>query len=35
MRGGKGEGGVVELTAANFDDLTAEGAWMVEFFAPW
>jgi len=26
---------VVELNAANFDDKTKDGLWMVEFFAPW
>ena len=26
---------VLVLTDANFDQYTAEGAWLVEFFAPW
>ena len=26
---------VVELTADNFDAMTAEGDWLVEFYAPW
>ena len=26
---------VVELTASTFDDVTSEGDWLVEFYAPW
>jgi thiol-disulfide isomerase/thioredoxin len=26
---------VVELTADNFDTITSEGDWIVEFYAPW
>ena len=26
---------VRSLTDANFDQSTAEGAWLIEFFAPW
>lgn len=26
---------VLVLTDANFDQYTAEGAWLIEFFAPW
>lgn len=28
-------GSVFELTADNFDALTAEGDWLIEFYAPW
>ena len=34
-RGGKGGAGVVELTADSFDAATAQGDWLVEFYAPW
>ncbi len=27
--------GVRELTDGDFDQYTAEGVWLVEFFAPW
>lgn len=29
------EGQVVTLTTSNFDDLTSEGPWLLEFYAPW
>lgn len=30
---GDGEGSVVTMTAKNFDSLTAEGQWLVKFYA--
>jgi len=30
-----GESDVVTLTESNFDEKTAQGAWLTEFFAPW
>lgn len=32
---GDGDGNVVTLTSKNFDSLTAEGQWLVKFYAPW